>query len=106
MNKKVIYFILAIIAYVAAAGISYVGFSKTPYLKGKQAVISQPLPTTKTLANGSVVFDQNAPKTESCPLNGAMYSKEQKNWWMQHEPLGVMIENHQDARPQSGLSYA
>ncbi len=106
MNKKVIYFILAIIAYVAAAGISYVVFSKTPSLTGQQAVISQPLPTTKTLANGSVVFDQNAPKTESCPLNGAMYSKEQKNWWMQHEPLGVMIENHQDARPQSGLSYA
>lgn len=55
---------------------------------------------------GALTFDENAPKTESCPLNGAYYSKEQRNWWETHRPLGVMIENHVDARPQSGLSFA
>jgi hypothetical protein len=35
-----------------------------------------------------------------------MYSQDQKNWWEQHRPLGVMIENHVDARPQSGINVA
>ncbi len=35
-----------------------------------------------------------------------MYAKPQRAWWEKHRPLGVMIENHQDARPQSGISFA
>ncbi|KKP99156.1 MAG: hypothetical protein US07_C0023G0004 [Candidatus Levybacteria bacterium GW2011_GWB1_36_18] len=46
------------------------------------------------------------PKTEACPLNGVLYSKQQKKWWEEHRPLGVMIENHEDSRPQSGISRA
>lgn len=53
-----------------------------------------------------VAFDESLPKTEECPINGAKYSKPQKQWWEKHRPLGIMIENHQEARPQSGLSYA
>jgi len=58
------------------------------------------------LKNGSIQFDPSLPKTESCPLNGAMYSKQQRDWWEKHAPMGVMIENEIDARPQSGWSFA
>ena len=48
----------------------------------------------------------NEPKTESCPLNGKMYDKTQKELWEKRRPLGIMVENSVDARPQSGLSNA
>lgn len=67
--------------------------------------VAPSLPPQK-LANGSVVFDDKLPKTETCPMNGVMYSSQQRAWWEQHRPLGIMIENHEEARPQSGLSYA
>ncbi len=41
-----------------------------------------------------------------CKLNGAKYSKTQADNWSKRRPLGVMIENHVDARPQSGISRA
>lgn len=46
------------------------------------------------------------PKTEACPLNGAMYSQPQKELWLKRRPLAVMIENTKAARPQSGVSSA
>ncbi|HVF69541.1 MAG TPA: DUF3048 domain-containing protein, partial [Xanthomonadales bacterium] len=54
----------------------------------------------------AITFDPNKPKTEECPLNGVKYSKDQKNWWEAHRPLGVMVENHEDSRPQSGMNAA
>jgi hypothetical protein len=39
-------------------------------------------------------------------MNGELYSKQQKDWWEKHRPLGIMVENHAEARPQSGLSGA
>ena len=35
-----------------------------------------------------------------------MYTEAEKNIWDGRRPMGVMIENHVDARPQSGLSRA
>ena len=46
------------------------------------------------------------PKTEICPLNGQLYTKEEKAIWSTRRPLTVMIENHEDSRPQSGLQSA
>lgn len=46
------------------------------------------------------------PKTEICPINGALYSKEEKDLWQQKRPILAMIENSVEARPQSGLSAA
>ncbi len=37
-----------------------------------------------------------------CPLDGVMTTKERA----ERRPLGIMIENHPDARPQSGLDKA
>ncbi len=103
MDKKKIITIASTAAiYIVSAAISYFVFSK---LLPSKNVVNAPLPTAKG-GQGQTVFDSTAPKTESCPLNGVLYSKQQKDWWVQHRPLGIMIENHQEARPQSGLSFA
>lgn len=51
-------------------------------------------------------IDPSIPRTEVCPLNGAMFTKQEKDAWSVRRPLAVMIENSVDARPQSGLSTA
>ena len=99
-NKNVLLLsVVGILLYIVSTGVSYFIFSKAT---------SQVLtpPPTSTGTNGKVVFDESLPKTESCPLNGAKYSKQQKTWWEKHRPLGIMIENHETSRPQSGLSSA
>jgi len=60
--------------------------------------------TTNNLSQS--LASDNQPKTEECPLNGALYSKTQREKWEKRRPLGIMVENHVDARPQSGLSFA
>jgi hypothetical protein len=51
-------------------------------------------------------FDPNAPKTEVSPINGIKVSKEELTFLTKRLPLGVMVENHVEARPQSGLTAA
>lgn len=57
-----------------------------------------------TKKTGNIQFE--GPKTEVCPLTGLLYTKEEKNIWETRRPLTVMIENHSDSRPQSGLQNA
>jgi hypothetical protein len=49
-------------------------------------------------------IDFQGPLTEECPINGEKLTKEHKARWEKRRPLGVMIENHLDARDQSGIS--
>lgn len=102
MDSKVNRIIFIVGAFFVAVGLSYVVFSKSSLLNKSKTIV--PAPTVKP--NGTAMFDDSLPKTEECPINGQMYSKKQRDWWEQHRPLGVMIENHEDSRPQSGLSYA
>lgn len=90
-----------IVLFFASLGISYALF--TYVFPVKKAIVLTP---PQKLANGSLGFDQTLPKTQPCPLNGMLYSTQQEAWWQKHRPLGVMIENHEEARPQSGISYA
>ena len=100
-KQNIITAILAIVVFGILGLFSYFAFTKFSPTK---TLTTAPLQTPGSA--GQLVFNPQAPKTEACPLNGVLYSKEQKNWWEQHRPLGVMIENHEDARPQSGLSSA
>lgn len=59
---------------------------------------------TENVLTEKVAFP--GPKTEICPLNGQLYTKEEKDIWSKRRPLTVMIENHEDSRPQSGLQSA
>lgn len=63
-------------------------------------------PLVPGAGKGKVNVAEGAPKTEACPLNGQMYTKAERDAWEQRTPIAIMIENHVDARPQSGLSSA
>lgn len=101
MNKnKFLSVTLIIIIYLIFTGASYLFFSE-----GSASSSVKVATPTKT-ASGKLTFDQALPKTEACPLNGALYSKQQRAWWEKHRPIGIMVENHEEARPQSGISSA
>ncbi len=99
-NNKLLIILGCLGVYLLTAGASYMYFSN-------QSSASSTVVTGKVDNDyGALAFDDGKPKTESCPLNGVKYSKDQEKWWQTHRPLGVMIENSVDARPQSGLSFA
>lgn len=103
MSIKIKRIIIAISVYALVGILSFFGFSNFLF----KTTGSNPAGSISSkLVDGRLTFDSSAPKTEECPLNGVKYSKEQRDWWEGHRPLGVMIENHEEARPQSGLSYA
>ncbi len=92
--------IAAVIVFGASTAVSYTLFASSAKQAAQQAAAA--LPTSA----GGFAENPNEPKTETCPLNGSMHTKEAKQIWDTHRPLAVMIENHTDARPQSGLSSA
>lgn len=99
MNKSnLLSALLVLIAYIISAGTSYMLFSEISTSAGISPAIVE--------KSGKLTFDDTLPKTEPCPLNGVLYSKQQRDWWEKHRPLGVMIENHEESRPQAGLSSA
>lgn len=100
MYKKqfLIYIIGGLSLFVFSIGASYVVSSLMT------SKVSVPTPVAKKGTRPTV--DQSIPRTEICPLNGALFTKAEKNIWETRRPLGVMIENSLDARPQSGLTTA
>ncbi len=107
MNKQqfITTAIIGLALYLLSTGISYALFSylgKTGYL----ASLQTPGLNLPTGTAGHFVIDPNLPKTQPCPLNGKMYTKQEEDLWSKARPLAVMIENHEEARPQSGLSSA
>jgi len=101
LQRVLLLSIVGIAVYLVTAGVSYtlfasrVGTGATP---GSVAALPNP--------SQSVDEDPNAPRTEECPLDGDMHTKPAKDNWILRRPLAVMIENHQESRPQSGLSSA
>ena len=100
-KKSNIFFILGGLGvYLVSAGISFAAFKFLGSPEGGSFV--SPLPAEE----GRAKIDLSAPKTEACPLNGQMFTQAERAIWEARRPLGVMIENHFDSRPQSGLSKA
>jgi len=102
ISKKLAYFFFFLIFLLSGFG-SYTIFSGNVD-QGFLSPLSSYKPP-KSNGNGQAAVD-NEPKTQECPLNGALYSKTQEAKWQKRRPMGIMIENHTDARPQSGLSSA
>ena len=101
MTKQKILLILAGISlFVLTAGLSYFLFSNIQ-LSRLISPEGTPTPTAKKSR-----IDPSIPRTEVCPLNGALFTKQEKDIWSTRRPLAVMIENHLDSRPISGLSSA
>jgi hypothetical protein len=103
MNKKqyITTTIVGLALYLIATGISFAAFT---YI-GKKS--SAGVSVVNDGSGGShFVIDPSVPRTEACPINGKMYTKQEKQVWDTRRPLAVMIENHEESRPQSGLSSA
>lgn len=102
MKTKTKIILLGFGLYFFTTGISFAVFSQT----GSGLTISP-------LADSPIVGDElleettfTGPRDQPCPINGENYTQEQKDIWEKKRPLLVMIENHLDSRPQSGLSRA
>ena len=98
-SKKIQILLGAIILYAASAGVSYLAFNK--FLKNP-INIQTPFGNLTDVTSGA----EEGTKDKPCPLNGVMYTKSREDQWQKRRPLGVMVENHVDARPQLGLSRA
>lgn len=94
--------VIGLALYLIATGLSFGLFSYFGAMKTAGSIIS---PTPKD-GQQRLVIDPATPRTEPCPLNGKLFTKQEKEVWEKRRPLAVMIENHAEARPQSGLSRA
>ncbi|PIQ73431.1 hypothetical protein COV58_02465 [Candidatus Roizmanbacteria bacterium CG11_big_fil_rev_8_21_14_0_20_36_8] len=95
MDKKTL-IALGVLVYLISSFSSYVVFQARA---ASDSSYSAPV-----YENGELV--DNDPKTEPCPLNGQLYSKSQREKWKLRRPLGIMVQNNSESRPQSGLSSA
>ena len=102
MKKLNKFTIILIGTYLITTIFSFVVFSG---LIKSLSDVQSPVPEAVTDGD-KTLFDDSLPKTEACPLSGQLFSKQQRQWWEEHRPLGIMIENHEDSRPQSGLTKA
>ncbi len=105
MKKQnlLMYSIIAIALYLISTGASAAVFS----IMGKESSTGSSLKVSTTDGQKKhFVIDPAIPRTEACPLNGKLYTKQEREVWEKRRPLAVMIENHAEARPQSGISYA
>lgn len=97
-NPQLTFIIGSLLLYLAATGISYVVFSAA-----KTNVVVSPVLEEGVTATA---IDTSGPRDQECPLNGAYFTKGEREVWEKRRPLAAMIENHADCRPQSGLSRA
>lgn len=102
MHKKTLLYLAAGISlFVFTLGVSYLGSS---YLLRRGGIVSPEASPSPTARKSKI--DPSLPRTEICPLNGAKFTQQEKDIWSARRPLAVMIENHLDSRPTSGLSSA
>src|SRR3989344_3980829 len=102
-QRILVILIMAVVLYVISTAASYSIFSS---LGGRGGGGSEDL--TASLPGPTEAFeeDPNEPRTEQCPIDGEMHTKKAKENWDFRRPLAVMIENHTESRPQSGLTSA
>ncbi len=101
LQKILSLIIFASLIYSSFATVSYSIFLKLQQVDYKESASFSPPGPSAALEE-----DPNEPRTEKCPLNGNLHTKKAKDFWEARRPLAVMIENHQEARPQSGLTSA
>lgn len=98
-------FFLGVVFYLLSAGITFgvLSATATPTLQNEVPIIDE---AEETKLSALLNIDPAEPKDQECPLNGELFTLTEKNAWEKRRPLAVMIENHEEARPQSGLSRA
>lgn len=102
-NKSKIFTILTFLGiYLLSTGVSFAVFNYLSQPLGSESITSP----SETAPKGGFLVDTSGPKTESCPLNGKKFTKAEREVWEKRRPLTIMVENHQEARPQSGILRA
>ncbi len=102
MSNKTKIFLFAFGLYFLSAGISFAAFSQADSISSIISPAGDEKDEEDQSEGGPVSF--SGPRDQECPTNGKKYTKEQLDIWEKKRPLLVTIENHEDARPQSGLS--
>lgn len=104
MNKQqfLVMSIVGLAMYLIATGLSFGMFS----ILGSRIQMEADKKQEAKGPQEHFVVDPSLPKTETCPVSGAYFTKPERELWEKRRPLAVMIENHAESRPQSGLSSA
>lgn len=95
-NKTIDLAAVAIFLFVLA-GV----FAAYTYLK-RPGTLDRISPLASRLTNSDVGPARNVMN----PITGVLYTADESASWIGNRPFGVMVNNHVDARPQSGLIYA
>ncbi|MBP9815631.1 DUF3048 domain-containing protein [Candidatus Woesebacteria bacterium] len=106
MNKKFV-FVAAFLTYCISLYFSYsffTGNSSSGSLRIMNQGGTDKVDVTQAVADGEEQIPGKL--TEECPLNGLKLTETHKKRWEARRPMGIMIENHLEARPQSGLTSA
>lgn len=105
MKQKLIIVLAGFALYLVSTGVSYATIN---FLAGKSSLgtITTPVAKISPKAKVKIKVDPSVPRDQVCPLNGAKYTKQEKDIWEKVRPLAVMLENSDEARPQSGISRA
>lgn len=101
MIDKKMAWVIVFVVFLLSAVSSYSFFKG-----GSVATILSPLSNYKPPSPNGVSISPDEPKTEQCPINGEMLSKSQRTNWEKRRPLAIVVENHKESRPQSGLTAA
>lgn len=101
-EKKILSIIFGLGFYLAVTGASAWAFGAFEPA-GEGAVVPLVPPGEE---GGRLVIDPSEPRDQPCPINGKLFTKTERQEWEQRRPLYVMVENHTDSRPQSGLIVA
>ncbi len=108
---KILLITSAVLLVLGIGAFYYFGIYKAKPFKNPSEIInlnneylvSQAAPSS--LANLPSVTPQE-PRTEVSPINGLLFTKTEMNKLKSRRPVAVMINNHAEARPQSGLNSA
>ncbi|MBU2591959.1 MAG: DUF3048 domain-containing protein [Patescibacteria group bacterium] len=104
MNNKTKILLFGFGLYFLSTGLSFAAFSKTDSISSMISPVGDQKTKEDELSQEQIFF--TGPRDQECPINGKKYTKEQLAIWEKKRPLMVMVENHENSRPQSGLSRA
>ncbi|OGG15125.1 hypothetical protein A2773_04515 [Candidatus Gottesmanbacteria bacterium RIFCSPHIGHO2_01_FULL_39_10] len=104
LKSNILLVILYIGLFFVSTGASYAIFSSSA--AGGDGTLLSPNSKISPSKRAHFKVDPKIPRDQVCPLDGMKYTKKEKDVWEKRRPLAVMVENSEDARPQSSLSRA